>query len=60
MNEWIDWNGGSCSTEKRVNLRFRDGADSECHNRYRASEWRWHHTLRGDDIIAYQIIGESE
>ncbi len=60
MDEWIEWNGGSCPTESRVNLCFRDGEDSEYHNGYRASEWRWNHTLRGDDIIAYQIIGDSE
>ena len=57
MNEWLDWNGGSCPVADGtlVDIKFRDGSTENAIN---ATRWSWKH-LPGDpgsDIISYRLV----
>jgi len=56
--DWIEWFGGECPVEPRVEVEFkqRDGQEDTA-----PSKWLdWTHENRSYDIIAYRVIEQQE
>lgn len=53
---WIEWpgTGGNPAPGQHVELRFRDGVESDA--AYPADAIGWQHIGERDDIIAYRVV----